>query len=316
MNESFSRPWHIIAASLLAGLILVTGCSETTPDGSPTGGSETIPPLTVETLKNTAYGGIYDEAVQLIDGQYEGEPFVEGGASRPTVTLTDAYAFGDLNGDGVKDAAVILVESSGGSGSFCYLAVVLNQDGNPENIATETLGDRVQVASVTIDGAEITVEAKTHGPADPMCCPTQEVTLVYGLDGERLVKLAEETAGGDAPAALEGTQWRLVSYANGQGETVNVLPETEITAEFTADQITGGAGCNLYTGSYHGDDAAITFGPISATEKWCAEPDGTMAQERDFLATLEAATGYQVEANALALLDANGAPIATFTQAG
>jgi len=204
-NKSLSKRWHVIVALLLAGLILVSGCSETTTDGPETAGSETMPPLTDETLKNAAYRGIYAEAVQLTDGLYEGEPFVEGGDSRPTVTFTDAYAWGDLNGDGVEDAVVVLVESSGGSGNFYYLAVVLNQDGNPENVATQLIGDRAQVQSVSINGAEIIVKAVVHGPDDPMCCPTQEVTLTYQFDGEQLVKVSEETVAAEAPAALEDT---------------------------------------------------------------------------------------------------------------
>jgi hypothetical protein len=197
--KSLPRCWHGIVTLFLVSLMLVTGCGETTGDESATDGSETTP-LTVEMLKNAAYRGIYPDTVQLTDGQYEGEPFVEGGASRPTVVITDATAFGDLNGDGVDDAVVVLVENSGGSGNFRYLAAVLNQTGSPENAATQLIGDREQVQSVTIDGANITVKALAHGPDDPMCCPTQEVTLTYRFDGEELVRTSEETSSRDTPA--------------------------------------------------------------------------------------------------------------------
>ncbi|MCB0173146.1 MAG: LysM peptidoglycan-binding domain-containing protein, partial [Anaerolineae bacterium] len=75
--------------------------------------------LTIDQLANATYTGIYDDQeVTLTDGQYEGEPFVEGGASRPTVNFNpNDVAFGDLNGDGVEDAAVLLSENSGGSGT-------------------------------------------------------------------------------------------------------------------------------------------------------------------------------------------------------
>jgi len=319
--KSLSKPWHAIVALFVVGLMLVTGCSGTGMDDSAEGGSETISPLTAEMLKNTEYRGIYPDTVQLTDGQYEGEPFVEGGASRPTVAFTDATAFGDLNGDGVDDAVVVLVESSGGSGNFRYLAAVLNQDGSPENVATQLIGDREQVQSVTIDGAEVSVKALTHGPEDPMCCPTEEITLTYRFDGEQLVKISEErsseeTPTDEAPAALNGTQWTLASYVDSQGETVHVLPDTELTAQFTTDQIAGSAGCNDYFASYQIDGAGLTVGPVGATRKACDEPAGIMAQERDYLAALKAATGYQVEGDTLRLLDAEGAPMATFTPAG
>jgi hypothetical protein len=153
------------------------------------------PNLTVEKLKNAEYQGIYQEPIQLTDGTYEGEPFVEGGASRPTVTFIEPYALGDLNGDGVDDAVVLLVESSGGSGSFVYLAAVLNQEGKPGNVDTVLLGDRVQVQSLTIANGQINATMLTHGPDDPMCCPTQTVEQTYELQGNKLVQTAGDVMG-------------------------------------------------------------------------------------------------------------------------
>jgi hypothetical protein len=145
--------------------------------------------LTLDALKNAEYQGIYAETVKLTDGSYEGEPFVEGGASRPTVTFIEPYALGDLDGDGVDDVAVFLIESSGGSGAFRYLAAVLNQDGKPVNVATQFIGDREQLQSITIEGGKITVNMVVHGPDDPMCCPSQETTQEYQLQGEQLVQI-------------------------------------------------------------------------------------------------------------------------------
>ena len=165
----------ILVAMVLATLAFAAGC------GSPP------EPLTEESLKNAAYQGIYAEPVELTDGKYEGEPFVEGGSSRPVVVFIEPYVFGDLDGDGVDDAAVLLVENSGGSGSFFYLAAVLNKDGNPENAATTLLGDRAQVEELAIESGRINVKILTHGPEDPMCCPSQETVETYTLEGSELV---------------------------------------------------------------------------------------------------------------------------------
>jgi hypothetical protein len=157
----------------------------------PVGASE----LTLNALRNATYQGIYDEPVQLVEGGYEGEPFVPDSASRPIVTFVDAegyYAFGDLNGDGARDAAVILAENSGGSGVFIYLAAVVSQDGTPSNVATQFLGDRVQLQSLEIDQGQIVVTMVTQGPDDPMCCPSVEVTLRYRLEDDQLVEQAGE----------------------------------------------------------------------------------------------------------------------------
>lgn len=117
-------------------------------------------------------------------------------------------------------------------------------------------------------------------------------------------------------ADLKDTQWTLVSYADAQGEMVAPLPGTEITAEFTAEEIAGRAGCNHYFGSYDINGAELTLGPVAATEMWCAEPEGTMAQEQAYLVALQATAGYRVEGETLTLLDADGAPLATFSPAG
>jgi hypothetical protein len=193
ISRFVSKGLLIGVASLLAGLIPVTGCVEATAPASPTASSETTAPLTVEALKNAVYRGVFDEPVKLTDGQYEGQPFVEGGASRPALTFTDVYAFGDLDGDGVEDAAVVLVQSSGGSGDFYYLAAVLDRGGSPDNVATQLLGDRLRIESAAINGAEITIDALTHGPDDPLCCPTQQTTLVYRYEEGQLIQVSEET---------------------------------------------------------------------------------------------------------------------------
>jgi hypothetical protein len=172
--------YRVIAPILLV-LALAMACGTAAPA-----------PLTEEMLKNAEYQGIYEHSVQLVDGAYEGEPFVEGGASRPTVTFVGPTAFGDLDGDGVDDAAALLVESSGGSGSFVYLAVLRNREGKPANVATQLLGDRAQIQALAIAESRLRVKMVTHGPDDPMCCPTQEVEQIFELREGSLVQTAGE----------------------------------------------------------------------------------------------------------------------------
>ncbi|MDM8529156.1 META domain-containing protein [Anaerolineales bacterium HSG24] len=144
--------------------------------------------LSLDVLKNAEYQGIYAEPVELTDGKYEGEPFVEGGASRPTVTFIDPFnAFGDLNGDDFEDAAITLAENSGGSGTFIYLAAVVSQDRSLINVATQFLGD-IQLKSLAIESGEIVVTLVTHAPDDPMCCPSQEEIKRYRLQDGALVE--------------------------------------------------------------------------------------------------------------------------------
>jgi heat shock protein HslJ len=184
--------YTVVATLLMAVLALVTACSAPAP-GAPAGAVQAPEPLNLEALQNAEYQGIYEgQVIQLTDGRYEGEPFVEGGASRPTVIFIEPYAFGDLNGDDVDDAVALLVENSGGSGSFVYLAALLNQNGLPNNVATQLLGDRTQVQALAIDEGIVRINIVTHGPEDPMCCPSLRVVETYELQGDTLVQLSRE----------------------------------------------------------------------------------------------------------------------------
>lgn len=150
-----------------------------------------VQPLTLEALKNAAYFSEWpaDGVAQLIDGEYE-EEIVPGAASKLVIVFyPEMYAFGDLDGDGIEDAAVVLATSGGGSGTFITLEAVINDQGTPHHVASASLGDRVQLKSVAIELGVITVDMVTHGPDDPLCCPTLEVTQKYELQGDKLVQL-------------------------------------------------------------------------------------------------------------------------------
>ena len=147
--------------------------------------------LTLDMLRNAEYRNEWPQkgAAKLKDGQYE-EEIVPGAASKTVIALMpDRYAFGDLNGDAVDDAAVVLVASGGGSGSFVYLEAVLNDKGAPKHVAEAALGDRTRIDSIAIQAGQITVDVVTHGPSDPMCCPSLKATKKFKLQGEKLVEL-------------------------------------------------------------------------------------------------------------------------------
>ena len=149
--------------------------------------------VTEAALANATFQGIYTDSVTLADGAYSGEPFVAGGASRPTVNLQpDTAAIGDLNGDGLTDGVAVLVENSGGSGSFVYLAALLAEKEASATGVTLRLGDRVRVESVAIVNGQIELVAGTFADNDPQCCPSLRTRFVYTLERGALVELSAE----------------------------------------------------------------------------------------------------------------------------
>jgi hypothetical protein len=179
MNR-FKRCW--LGLLLLALALAPVGCKKA---------ASTPPALTVEALRNAEYRSEWPKGgvAKLTDGEYQ-EEIVPGSASKITILMMpDKVAFGDLNGDGVDDAAVILASSGGGSGTFITLEAVINDAGTPKDVASASLGDRVQINSVVIAGGKITVDMITHGPDDPLCCPSVKTTRTFELQSDTLVEL-------------------------------------------------------------------------------------------------------------------------------
>lgn len=180
--------------------------------------------LTREELENAAYPSFYplEGVAPLTDGEYR-ERYDPDAATELVITLGDTITYGDLNGDGLEDAAVILVTDPGGSGTFYDVAVVLNEDGAPGNIATKFLGDRVDINAMVLDGTEIVVEMLVQGPEDPMAEPSVLVSQRYTLQDGQLVQV-----GPLFPYAQDGETY---GYVDLSGEFI-IAPQFNFADDF------------------------------------------------------------------------------------
>lgn len=159
--------------------------------GTPERQTTTPTSLTMELLRNAEYKSEWPASgkAKLTDGSYR-EKYVPGAATELVIRLSDHHAIGDLNGDGAKDAAVILVSNPGGSGTFFDLAVLVSQDGSPKHVATEALGDRIVVKSLAIQSGEIAITLLARKPDEPMSAePKVEVTKKFTLRDDKLVEV-------------------------------------------------------------------------------------------------------------------------------
>jgi hypothetical protein len=110
-----------------------------------------------------------------------------------TFTLHPTHAIGDLDRDGEADAIAIVVESTGGTGSFYYLFAIMNRDGQPRQLGDpEWLGDRTVIQRLTIDRQGlVAVRYLTHGDNDPACCPTMKIDDRYRVENGKLVGITK-----------------------------------------------------------------------------------------------------------------------------
>ena len=150
------------------------------------------PALTFDRLANAAYHSV-DLAAELADFRLENGihylPHLPGESdSAFYVRLLEPVAYGDLNGDGAADAAVILHSQTGGTAHYHNeLAAVLDRDGAPQNAATVSLGERVVVKAISITNGEIHLDLLadlSHTGA------ATEVNAVYRLAGTELIDLS------------------------------------------------------------------------------------------------------------------------------
>src|SRR5438132_9251755 len=150
--------------------------------------------LTWQSLLNATYAtSVTPRGAALRDGTFEAEA-APGSASKITVRLADIAAFGDLDGNLAPDAAVVLVSSGGGSGTFVELAAVRNEHGTAHPVATVLLGDRILVREVRIDGRRILVRLGVRGATEPFSLRTRAISRRYALDRNTLVLRDESEA--------------------------------------------------------------------------------------------------------------------------
>jgi FlaG/FlaF family flagellin (archaellin) len=148
--------------------------------------------LTEENLKNMDYssGLTVSGRARLTNGEYR-EPAAPGSASETVVTFMDGTAYGLLT-DGRMAAATILASTAGGSGTFLELNLIVERNGQPVNIASTLLGDRVKINRVEFHNGEVLVDMVKQGPSDAMCCPTERVLQNYRLAGTGLTLVSSE----------------------------------------------------------------------------------------------------------------------------
>ena len=226
------------------------------------------PPPTIYEIGSVVVEGIYDQPVQLNAGLYEGEPFEDGGASRPRVQLLEYHVTGELDGAPGDETAVFLAETSGGSGTFLYVAVMGRDADGIVNLATAPAGDRIQVRDAWIDDGIMSLEVVQAGPDDAMCCPGELATRIWQLaDGDF------QEAPSDIPTArlslsdLEGAVWTLRRF----GWREPYSDEAEITIAFDGSGFEGSLGCDRYFGTASEGEMPgdVTFGETGVTRMAC-----------------------------------------------
>lgn len=275
-------------------LPLLAGCASG-PEADP----PAAPAPSWQEAANASYAGVLRAPVTLVDGLWQGAPYAEGGASAPRAGLVrDFLLSGDLDGDGAEESAVLIWTSSGGSGTYDYLAVLgRDAEGAVSARAGAPLGDRVKVRAASIVDGRVVLDTVQAGPGDAACCPGQKLRRTFAFAYDFMTEYATEDQGRLSLADVRGG-WVLTHFAHDE----KVPDGIAITLQVEGQRIAGSAACNRYSGALQEGDAPgdVTLaGVLAVTRMACPAPQ--MAAEQRYLQALQGLVKYSFLAGKLAL---------------
>ncbi len=141
--------------------------------------------------KNATYS-IHGQNVTLINGTATTE-IAPGSASKLVTQYFGNVATGDLNGDGVPDAAFILTQQGGGSGTFYYIVAALKTTQGYQGTNGVLLGDRIAPQTTEIQNGQVIVNYATRNANDSfVVAPSIGVSKYLQVIGTTLKEVMNE----------------------------------------------------------------------------------------------------------------------------
>lgn len=95
-------------------------------------------------------------------------PPSQGSATANTLRLIGVPVMGDSDGDGNPDAALLVQHDPGGSGTFYYAVVAINDGGSYRASNALLLGDRIEPRAVEFAGGRFVYTYAERKPGDAM----------------------------------------------------------------------------------------------------------------------------------------------------
>lgn len=113
---------------------------------------------------------IEKQEVCLINGSIE-VAAAPGSATKIKTSIFGRPVYGDLDGNGTSDVVMLLVQNSGGSGIFYYVAAAFNVNGGFSGTNAIFLGDRISPQNIQIRDGVIIANYADRGAHEPMTTP-------------------------------------------------------------------------------------------------------------------------------------------------
>ena len=174
----------ILIVVLAAGFFIYKSMSNKPSVNAPAGnisGKKPEQKIVIDPLNATYI--IEGKSVTLIGGKVEQE-IVPGSASKLKTAAFGTPTKGDLNGDGINDAALILTQNSGGNGTFYFAVAAVYNSQNGKTVGTNgiLLGDRIAPQNILINDETIVVNYADRNKGESMATPPSlGITKYFGV---------------------------------------------------------------------------------------------------------------------------------------
>jgi len=130
------------------------------------------------------------QKIRLIDGRSETES-APGSATKVITSVFGKPVYGNIDGEGDVDAALILTYDPGGSGTFYYVAAALDSNGFYLGTRAVLLGDRVAPQNISVRNGVIVANYADRRLDEPMSASPSVGTSKYlVLEGNVLKETA------------------------------------------------------------------------------------------------------------------------------
>ena len=201
--------------------------------------------------------------IQLVNGLSEVQA-VPGSAAKIITRYFGNEAFGDLNADGAQDAAFIVTQTNGGSGTFFYVVAALSSSSGYTATDAVLLGDRIAPQTTTIENGLLVVNYADRKPDESFAVsPSVGVTKYFKVVNENLI---EE----NILSQLTGREWTWVNTRMNDGSLTTPVKSESFTITFNQDgTFTGTTDCNNFFGNFEISGNMLSLLQIGATKMAC-----------------------------------------------
>jgi heat shock protein HslJ len=241
--------------------------------------------------RNTSYI-IENTPVTLINGAAE-IPIARDSSSKAMTRIWDPPTMVDLNNDGADDAVLILIHSTGGSGTFYYLVAAIASGEDYAGTTGLLLGDRIDPQSIEVGDGKVSVRYLIRKSDESFADkPSIEKVrdVVYSPESRRLVEVAHDFEGEADPGrmTLEMHTWTWIRTIYNNDTTKVPARKKTFTLTFKDGRVSGNTDCNSFNGAYTVEDKKIRFNEEMAMTRMFCEG----SQEAEFVQMLLNVNSY------------------------